>query len=37
MALEDLTENDVLVIEPGSGLEGDKELGAVGVLARVSH
>ena len=31
------TEDDVSTVEPGSHNRGDEELGAVGVLAGVSH
>lgn len=35
VALEDFTEHNVAAIEPAGNDGGDKELGAVGVLARV--
>jgi hypothetical protein len=36
-AFKDFTENDVAVVEPWGWLEGDKELGVVGVGAGVGH
>ena len=35
--LEDLSEDDVLPVQPGRLLDRDEELAAVGVLARVRH
>jgi hypothetical protein len=36
-ALEDLTEDDVLAVEPGGNGGGDEELGAVRVFSGVGH
>ena len=35
--LDNLTEDDVIAIEPGGLLKGDKELGAVCVATSVGH
>lgn len=37
LSADDLTEDDVLAVQPGAGNGGDEELRSVGVLASVSH